>query len=490
MHRLTRLAGVALISATLTPNLASAHTYDDAVPTEMRDLVTETDFDAAIKAMGPAVASGFRQDLAMSTAASPCGGPISAFVATIYGDLDRYAPILNQINAEFVNPPSDYQMVNPWKVGGMNFPYAVLVSRMVNYFTEWCTFLPEIEGDQDNGLKYILDFAWFYFHNPSGQRFTQGIDPISLQPDTTLATFLQDFTVARGKFMDSAASTKFIPQWIDDPRIEIEDYKRQTAGEYVSWNDFFARNLITDPSTETIPSRPVTMPDRDYVVSAPTDCIMNPLVQQIDTNTSAGSVRALIDNPLELNTVIDVKRFPLSVDRLLGSAPDHLKQAFVGGSGISCVLMPNTYHHFHAPVSGIIEHAEVVKAGTYGYYDFPNWVPLDGNVARLGTDFTQFEVFQRGVIIIKVEYTGAEPGEILEGYVASIPVGLDTIGSVVLNPETTAINASVTRGYTELGNFFYGGSLNIMLFSKGLLSPAIQVRLGNQVGILNAGTSP
>jgi len=117
-------------------------------------------------------------------------------------------------------------------------------------------------------------------------------------------------------------------------------------------------------------------------------------------------------------------------------------------------------------------------------------VPLDGNVARLGTDFSQFEVFQRGVIIIKIQYSGAKPGEVLEGYVASIPVGLDTIGSVVLNPETTAVNTSVARGYTELGNFFYGGSLNILLFSKGLLSPAIQVRLGNQVGILNAGTSP
>ena len=106
-----------------------------------------------------------------------------------------------------------------------------------------------------------------------------------------------------------------------------------------------------------------------------------------------------------------------------------------------------------------------------------------------GTDFSQFEVFQRGVVIIKISYAGAEPGEVLEGYVASIPVGLDTIGSVVLDSDIVP-GAQVKRGYTRLGNFYYGGSLNILLFSKGIASPAIQVRLGNQIAILNAGNAP
>jgi len=44
--------------------------------------------------------------------------------------------------------------------------------------------------------------------------------------------------------------------------------------------------------------------------------------------------------------------------------------------------------------------------------------------------------------------------------------------------------AEVKRGYSELGNFFYGGSLNIPL-SKGMVSPAVQTRLGNQIGIIN-----
>ena len=48
----------------------------------------------------------------------------------------------------------------------------------------------------------------------------------------------------------------------------------------------------------------------------------------------------------------------------------------------------------------------------------------------------------------------------------------------------------VQRGYTELGNFYYGGSLNILLFSQGLVSPAVQTRMGNQIGIINVGTTP
>ena len=198
--------------------------------------------------------------------------------------------------------------------------------------------------------------------------------------------------------------------------------------------------------------------------------------------------RQFISNPLEHDTVLDVKNIPINLMDLLGDTPQKLKNKFIGGTGLSCVLMPNTYHHFHTPVSGKIEHAEIVKSGTYGYLDFPNWVPLDGNVGRPGSDFSQFEVFQRGVIIIKVKYKGIK-NQPLIGYVASIPVGLDTIGSVVLDPDVVK-GAKVKRGYTRLGNFFYGGSLNIMLFSRGLATGAIQTRLGNQITLFDIGKAP
>jgi phosphatidylserine decarboxylase len=474
---------------------AKAQTYEEAVPQGMRMLVTQAAFDDALAGLQPLVASGdLRRDIAVSVATSPCSPSIGGFVEAVYADEDRYSAILNQINDGFTDPPASYAMVNPWRVQTGEAAYGLMVQELAANFVEWCTFLPQIRGDQDNGLKYIQEFAWFYYSNPAGQQFAQGTDPMTGAQDMMFADFLKDFSNQRGDFMNTPESTGYVAQWLDDPRIEIEDYQLQQVSDYASWNAFFARDITIDEATQTIPSRPTTMPERDYVVSAPTDCIMNPLVQVLELGGEIGQVRALIDSPLSVDTIIDVKSYPVSMGELLGSAPDALKREFVGGSGIACVLMPNTYHHFHTPVTGEVVHAEVVQIGngalgTYGYYDFPNWAPQTGDVGRPGTDFSQFEVFQRGVVIIKISYSGAEPGEVIEGYVASIPVGLNTIGSVVLDDDIVP-GAQVKRGYTRLGNFYYGGSLNIMLFSKGLASPSIQVRLGNQIAILNAGTTP
>ena len=415
---------------------------------------------------------------------SPCRDSLSYLVSQYASDPATYEA-LEKINTGFQNLPPAYNELNPWKG---NASSNELLNQMTNFFLDWCVFLPQISGSQDDGLKYIQEFAWFYYKNPAGQAFVQGRDPNSNKPLKTGLKFTQDFSNQRGAYMDSEASTKYVSQWVNDPRIEIDDYIKPNGKdyEYTSWNEFFARQLKIDTVNQTIPSRPVTMPEKDYVVSAPTDCIMNPLVQVV---SDQGVVkRSFIENPLAENTILDVKNIPININSLLGTASNELKNSFIGGTGLSCILMPNTYHHFHAPVSGKIVHAEVVKNNTYGYDDWPNWVPLNGNVGQPGTDFSQFEVFQRGVIIIEVSYKGLN-GDQLTGYVASIPVGLDTISSVTLDSDISE-GAIVKRGYTRLGNFFYGGSLNILLFSQGLSTGAIQTRLGNQITLFNIGTSP
>ena len=392
---------------------------------------------------------------------------------------------------------------NPWKKAGSG---AGLKDSMIKFYGQVCTLLPQILGTNDNALDSIQYFAWLYYHNEAGARMVKGIDPV--HPDKRLESvrdFLIKFNQEYKHYMDSPASTAKVPEWIADPRLEMSDYVSADPAFYKSWNQYFARNLKSDPKTGAYPSRPVTMPDRNYVVVSPTDCIMNPLVQPLKLDSGA-VIRKLIDNPLQQDTVLDVKGIPLSMSELLGDAPDELKKKFTGGSGLACVLMPNTYHHFHAPVDGVIRHAEIVKApspkawGTFGYYDWPNWVPLDGNVGRPGTDFSQFQGFQRGVIIMEVSYAnlpGKEP-KMLTGYVASIPVGLDTVGSLVF-AEGVRKDAKVTKGVTPLGNFYFGGSLDILLFSpiegvRGepvqMVSPAVQTRMGNQIGILNLPFAP
>jgi phosphatidylserine decarboxylase len=472
--------------------------YEEAVPEPNRSIVTEADYRTNLDTARPSLEGGVLTDEQVSRmAGSPCAGSLIGFQNAMAQGREHYEPLMAVINAGFRAPPVGYDppnQPNMWQVPVGTEPFEGMMSHMADFFADWCVFLPQIRGDVDTGLSFIQEIGWFYYHNPAAQAFTQGLNPLTGEPDRVLADFLTAFSNQRGQFMDSPASTRFVGQWIEDPRIEIGDYRRQQVNDYPSWNAFFTRELTT-AADGTIPSRPVTMPERSWVVVSPTDCIMNPLVQTLNLGGDRGQVRALIDNPLALSTVIDVKNYPLSMDRLLGRAPDDLKRQFVGGSGLSCILMPNTYHHYHAPVDGIIEYAEIVKvsdgyaAGTYGYYDFPNWVPLNGNVAQPGSDFSQFEVFQRGVVIYKTRYTGTAPDDQVTGYVAQIPVGLNTIGSVTFD-DTTVAGATVKKGVTRIGGFRYGGSLNILLFSKGIASPTVQTRLGDQINTLHAGKAP
>lgn len=428
-------------------------------------------------------------------AASPCADS-AAYLAAQYESDSRTQIAFNRVFGGLQDLPAGYSYggssANPWKATGSG---AGLAAKMGEFFQAWCTARPEIEGASDNALDPILYFAWLYFRNPAGQDFVQGRDPADpTRALTTGTTFLSKFNAEYRAYMDSPDSAAVVAEWIADPRIEIEDYAKREPGDYASWNAFFTRNL-TKGADGGYPSRPVTMPERDYVIVAPTDCIMNPLVQVL--NQAGTETRRYIENPLAMDMVLDVKSIPISLDRLLGGAPEALKEKFTGGSGLACVLMPNTYHHFHAPVDGTILHAEIVETGspgtpgTFGYPDFPNWVPPSGDVGRPGTDFSQFQSFQRGVIVIEVKYAnlpGKEP-ETLTGYVASIPVGLDSVGSVVL-ADGVKPGAKVKKGVTPLGNFFYGGSLDILLFSKGMVSPAVQTRMGNQIAIINIGEAP
>jgi phosphatidylserine decarboxylase len=52
-------------------------------------------------------------------------------------------------------------------------------------------------GDQDDGLKYIQEFTWFYYRNPAGQAFVQDRDPNSDAVLETGLKFTQDFTEQR-----------------------------------------------------------------------------------------------------------------------------------------------------------------------------------------------------------------------------------------------------------------------------------------------------
>lgn len=494
--RLVAAAAICLASSPIATSAAAAGNagvpaYETAVPRAWQPLVSRQSYDdtlAELSALNRRLPgrTALNAEDAVKAAASPCNASIR-YLAQQYLTNPKVPSALKAVAAGVKDLPPAYgkkpgqrAAPNPWRSSSN----AELLVKMLVFFPKWCTSLPQINGSFDDGLNEIQTVSWLFYHNIAGQDFVQGRNPN--HPGERLEAgekFTKDFTLQLRVFMDSPASATYIAQWVDDPAIEIGDYRKQRAGDYATWNAFFARELITDAAAETIPSRPVTMPERDYVVVAPTDCIMNSLVQVIAAD--GRQRRTLLDSALAYNTVLDVKGIPLSVDQLLAGVEERYRSPFIGGAGQSCVLMPNTYHHFHAPVDGTVVHASIVKANTFGYYDWPNWVPPDGNVGRPGSDFSQFQAYQRGIVIIEVKYKNL--GDVVTtGYVAVIPVGLETVGSVVLH-EGIRPGVKVRKGYTELGNFFYGGSLNILLYSRGLASGVTQVRMGNQINLLQLG---
>jgi phosphatidylserine decarboxylase len=343
-----------------------------------------------------------------------------------------------------VQAPTGYMRDgNPW----INKSYKDLPP----FLEEWCLFLPQAKGSSDDGLKYIQDMDMFSYKNPFAKELLQSTEGKEL-----FNNYMHEY----GEFMDTPASKRYVAEWLSDKRIEKEDYNlpnpKARDGGFKSFNDFFARTLKNQDK-----DRPQTMPERDYIISAPTDCIINSIPQTIVDESTLISTKG--NQKLNIKEMLDNSRY---------------YRNFVGGVAVSCVLMPNTYHRYHSPIDGNIVESKIIEDPLLGMNDFPSFVPKNGNVGYYGADFNQFSNYKRGYFI-------GDTGKY--GHVAMVAVGLSNIGSVVFNKKYSDVSRSVPvkRG-DELGHFLYGGSLFIMIFEKDhFKSGAIKVRLGNQIGIFD-----
>lgn len=376
-----------------------------------------------------------------------CSSSIQRFIDA-YNENEVFKMLIDKAFENMQQVPDNYREGgNPWI--GKNFDDLIL------FLTEWCEFLPVAEGSTDDGLKYIEQMDLFSYNNPFGRAAFQSYPGIIL---------FKEFADERGKYMDSPESTKFIAEWLSDPRIEREDYSlpdpEAPDGGFKSFNEFFSRPLKDQDKV-----RPLTMPDRDYVISAPTDALMNSMPVKI------------VDYKTEIRTKGSQQ---LNIEQLLDGSENW--RDFVGGTALSCVLMPNTYHRYHSPVGGEVIESKIIQGALLGMEDFPKFVPVTGNVGYYGTDFSYAENYQRGYFIIDTKKYGK---------VAVVPVGLSTIGSVVFRDKfmNIANPVPVKRG-EELGHFLYGGSHCILVFEPNMFkSDAIQVRLGNQIGTFDTDSN-
>ena len=95
--------------------------------------------------------------------ANPCQGAVDQLLKTYTNDA-AFRALADRAFGNVKPLPGDYGP-NPW-IGKD-------VYDMAEFFARWCTFLPAVDGSHDNGLKYIREFAWFYYKNEYGVAFVQ-----------------------------------------------------------------------------------------------------------------------------------------------------------------------------------------------------------------------------------------------------------------------------------------------------------------------------
>lgn len=356
---------------------------------------------------------------------------------------------------------------NPWV--GQNVAY------FIDFFKAWFTFLPLPPGDEkeqeEGGLGYIGPFTYFYLNNPIAfyflNQFKSGIDG-----KNQIFNWTVKFLNMRGDFMDSPLTKEIAEQWCKDPAIKIDEYEVPPSGKFESFNAFFIRKF-----KDVKKFRPT--PKDESALCAPADSEIN-----------------FIQADLTLETKLSVKTRQINVGELLRdplikdpkkSTQSKYAKHFVGGTAVSCVLMPSSYHHYHSPVDGRIVESREVPGIYNGIMDGEHWFNK-GNIGQSTTDFSIFEDFHRAYFIITTQKYG---------HVGIIPVGLNTISSInfaikydeiAQRDRSTRVEPgqgflNVERG-DELGYFAYGGSLNILLFEPGVFD-AMSVLMGQRMGTLN-----
>jgi phosphatidylserine decarboxylase len=301
--------------------------------------------------------------------------------------------------------------------------YQHTTADMLDFLNEWLTYPPK----PDDVRKYMD--AFYEFAGAGKGREIASSEPFK--------SWLYDYMIAIGKFMDSSESAKDLPLWFNNPSINMADYIVPEDG-FKSFNAFFTRSLKPG-------ARPVESIEDASVLVSPADSSLIKLSDNVTAETNFG-----------------VKGGTINIRELLGN--DGSASKFINGKVLLCMLDTTDYHHFHSPVTGRIV-ASKQLAGLY-YGTTSGW-----------TDYF-FEHHRGYYIFDTAKY----------GYVGMSCIGMFTISSISFSKSE---GNTVKKG-DELGYFAYGGSAIILLFEPDRVSfdfPASSSRnthvlMGQRIGTI------
>lgn len=228
---------------------------------------------------------------------------------------------------------------------------------------------------------------------------------------------LQYMTVKEGKKFNDPSSVKFIRQFVNYFKINLDEVLLSIS-QFKTFNDFFYRKLKPD-------ARPLASSD-PLVATSPADC------------------RITVFQSISEATRLWIKGTNFSIANLLKD--QSMARYFDGGSLLVCRLAPQDYHRFHCPVDGIME----IIIRIPGAYYTVNPMAVRQNL----------DVFTENSRVVSYIYSDHF------GKVAYIAIGAMMVGSIEY---TCKEGQRMSRG-DEIGYFAFGGSTIVLVFSKDVIT--------------------
>ncbi len=388
---------------------------------------------------------------ASSSASSASSGASSASIAPSVTDKMTHSQMTVDLMEMLDNDPElkalvEKSLAKAWEINPDPATNPAKNLDELYAFTDWaekCLPWESIKGREDMKLyEHIdqsLDVFYFLFDQPLEELEGKGYYYPSLQYHQPIRSWFIEFASNWGQFLSSPDS------WSDeaynlacaDERFNMTNGWYGDANIWTSFNDWFARHLVDQPTSHPI--------DPNATVTFPADSKPQG-VWPIDSE----GMFALDEGGLALKSA----RFN-DIENLLSPSSKYA-QSFNGGTFTHTFLDVNDYHRYHFPVSGTIVEVKKIpaqdaaggvtiwdeKAGKYVLLDqYPGWQSIE----------------TRDLVVV-------DTGEY--GLVAILPIAMSQVSSCNFE-DSVVVGAHVEKG-DPMGYFLFGGSDICMVFQEGV----------------------
>lgn len=298
--------------------------------------------------------------------------------------------------------------------------------RFIDTMVRWA---PRECGDSRMVHDKLVEF-YFILDQPPLLPLQSAIEPARCaRPLTPLSQWITEYACAWGEYLDTPESAVHVDSFRTNSAFRWNDYMPPPSG-YRTFNQFFARHVKPG-------YRPIAESDSHNLIVSPADAVF------IDEWRIAP------------DSTIDLKGMRWSIGQLLEGSP--YADRFAGGVFTHSALRTFDYHRWHAPVSGQVVEARVVRG--QAYLDVTTIESEGGGKRLAAVEGTGYQFVQmRGLVVLESEV----------GLVACLPVGMAQVSSIVITAE---VGRNLRKG-EEMGYFQFGGSDFVMLFE-----PCCKVRL-------------